>query len=110
MDLQTPDLRKIVVGAIANAANRSPDELHDDVELLDLGLDSLDFARILIDIEDDVGAEVPPYILERLMEERAESIRLRDVLEFLSRWDPSQTGVDLGPWDEVLVIDGEDRD
>ena|SRR5215510_5574897 len=108
MSTSPPELRTVIVGAIANVANRSPEELHDDVDLLDLGLDSLDFARILIDIEDAVDAEVPPYVLDRIIEETPDVITMGSILNLLSTWDT--TGSDLGfrPPHEVIVVSADD--
>src|SRR5262245_54544794 len=81
-----PHLREIVVGAIAAAAELAPDQVTDDLNLFDLGLDSLNFAGILIDIEDAVGAEVPAEVLDRFLEV-GETVTLGDVVAVLSTWD-----------------------
>jgi acyl carrier protein len=103
-----PDLRDVIVGAIADAADRPPDELRDDVDLLDLGLDSLDFARILIDIEDAVGAEVPPHVLDRIMDEAPEVITLRSILDLLTGWDTSDGDLGFHPRTQVVAVSADD--
>lgn len=102
------ELRAVIVGAIAGVASRPPDELSDDVDLLQLGLDSLDFARILIDIEDAVGAEIPPYVLDRIIEETPDVVTMGSILGMLSTWDTSEGDLGLPPGHEVIVVSADD--
>lgn len=103
MPALSPQLREVVIAAIAEAARLSPAEVHDDLDLLELGLDSLDFARILIDIEDAIGDDVPPEVLDRLME-LGDVVTIRNVFDLLSAWDPSQIDRWPRPQDEVIVV------
>ena len=104
MPTVSPELRKIIVAAIADAADLPPDEVHDDLDLLAMGLDSLDFARILIDIEDSIGDDVPSEVLDRLME-LGDVVTIRNVVDLLSTWGPAPSDGGLRPQDEVLVIE-----
>ena len=97
-------LRTIIVNAIANAAEIAPESLQDDLNLFDLGLDSLNFAGILIDIEDAVGEEIPAEVLDRFLDV-GDVVTIRDVLNLLSTWDRAAADA-LGPYDydEVVVV------
>jgi acyl carrier protein len=98
-----PRLREIVVGAVATAAELPPGDVTDDLNLFDLGLDSLNFAGILIDIEDGVGAEVPAEVLERFLE-IGDTVTVRDVLSVLSTWDMDRSADDARLYDPVVVF------
>jgi acyl carrier protein len=102
----TTQLREIVVGAIAKAAEMAPDEITDELNLFDLGLDSLNLADILIDIEDGVGAEIPVEVMDRFLDV-GDNVTIRDVLGVLAAWNP-QIATDAGaPLDYggVVVVD-----
>jgi acyl carrier protein len=105
MPLDTAKLREVVVTAIAKAAEVEPGTIHDDLDLFDLGLDSLNFAGILIDIEDAIGAEIPAEVLDRFLD-IGDVVTIRDVVGLLSGWDPGANG-DAGssPYGEVVVIE-----
>jgi acyl carrier protein len=89
MPIDPARLRDVVREATANAVNVSPDELDGSVNLLAIGLDSLNFATILIDIEDGIGAEVPAEILDRFLE-LGDVVTLDHVIRLLSAWDPDR--------------------
>jgi acyl carrier protein len=103
MPLETAQLRDAVVRAIATAAELDPDTIHDDLNLFDLGLDSLNFAGILIDIEDGIGAEIPAAVLDRFLDvaDVTDTVTIKDLVNLLSSWDPDQP---LGPYGEVVVV------
>jgi acyl carrier protein len=77
--------REIVLGAIARVGNIDPTQLNDDVNLVDLGFDSLDLSSILVEIEDGVGQEVPPDILDALID-LGELTTIEHVLQGLEPW------------------------
>jgi acyl carrier protein len=79
------DLQTVVIRSIAIAAETDPGELGPDTELSGLGLDSLDFSTILIEIEDALGAEVPADVLDQLGSVD-EVMTVGDVAGLLSRW------------------------
>lgn len=83
-------VERIVIGAIRGVSNTPADQsVTRDTELSALELDSLDFAVVLILIEDAAGAEVPASALERLAE-MGEIRTVGDVLLLLDGWDPGQ--------------------
>jgi acyl carrier protein len=89
MPAPPPDLREVVLDAIAAAARVEPAAVRADADLGELGLDSLDFSTILIEIEDRLGVEVPVEVLDRLSEiEHVTTVG--DVLGLLSRWSPAR--------------------
>jgi acyl carrier protein len=94
MPIARDELRAIVVTAIATAAEIEPDEIDDSTDMLDLGLDSLSFAGILVDIEDAVAEEVPTEVLDRFLD-IGDVVTLRDVVDILASWEPG-TGTPLG--------------
>jgi acyl carrier protein len=85
MSVVSPELREIVIGAVARAADLAASEIHDDLDLLDVGLDSLDFGTILIEVEQEAGAELPADVLDRLVDP-GHIITVRHVLELLAAW------------------------
>ena len=88
------DLRAIAVDAIAAAAGLPPKQLTDDVDLMDLGLDSVDFWKILLDIEDHIGVEVPSAVLDRLTQLDGE-VTVGDLSAAFGTWDPNAEGSTL---------------
>ena len=87
MPIDRQELRTIVVTALATAAEIDPAEIEDSTDMFDLGLDSLSFATILIDIEDAVGEEVPAEVLDRFLD-IGDVVLLRDVVDILAIWEP----------------------
>lgn len=102
--ITTQELRDIVVGAIAKTAGLPPEEMHEGVDLLGLGLDSLDFSTILIEIEDGVGAEVPSDVLDRLIQVDSTKVTIGDMFALLANWNPDQSAAGLRPQDEIVVL------
>lgn len=100
MPLDITHLRDVVVRAIATAAEVEPETIHDDLNLFDLGLDSLNLAGILIDIEDGIGAEIPAEVIDRFLDV-GDVVVIKDVVALLSTWDPDQAGI---PYGEVVVV------
>lgn len=82
------DLRRVIINAIALAAEVDAGSIQDDTDLLELGLDSLSIGEVLVSIEDQVGEQVPLAILDRI-EEVGELTTLSDLCAFLSGWTPS---------------------
>lgn len=100
MPVETAQLRDIVVRAVAAAAEIAPDAISDDANLLGLGLDSLNLAGILIDVEDGIGAEIPAEVLDRFLD-AGDVITVEDVVHHLSGWEPDRADAAHG---EVVVI------
>lgn len=97
-------IREHVVSALSGAADIPVEKLTDDVDLLELGLDSLDFWSMVMDIEDGVGADVPADVLDRLAQ-MAMPVTVGDLLRVFATWDPySGAGDSLRPQDEVIVV------
>lgn len=67
-----------VRGLVARAADVPVGEMGDDVDLFGLGLDSLDLASVLIDVEDLLDRDLPLDLVEDLFQ-RGE-LRVGDVL------------------------------
>ena len=101
MPIDRDQLRTVVVTALATAAEIDPAEIDDHTDMLALGLDSLSFASVIIDIEDAMGEEVPVEVLDRFLD-IGEVVTLRDVVEILSTWEPG-TGTPLAAPDRILV-------
>jgi acyl carrier protein len=80
------DLQEITINAIATAAELPRALLEHDVDVSDLGLDSVDFWEILLDIEDQTGVEVPAEILQRLAELDS-PVTVGDLVDAFGKWD-----------------------
>ena len=104
MPIDRIELRRIVVRAAATAADLTEDELGDDVDLFSIGLDSLSFATILIDIEDTMGAEVPGEVLDGFLEV-GDQVTIAKVVDLLSNWDPERSG-GRGPLPDPIIVRG----
>jgi acyl carrier protein len=102
MPVDPTTLRTIVVGAIADAAEVEPGEIPDHRSIFDLGLDSLHFVAIVIDIEDRLGEDIPPELLDRFLNV-GDAVTVRDVVAVFSNWVPVGAGI-ASPRDEVIVI------
>jgi acyl carrier protein len=61
-------VRSVLVDAIALVADTSPAAVTPDLRLEELGLDSLTFTEVLIEVEDALDVEIPPELLVRLEE------------------------------------------
>jgi acyl carrier protein len=101
MPIDRDKLRAIVVSAVATAAEMHPDEIDDTRNLFDLGLDSLSFASILIDIEDGVGEEVPAEVLDRFLD-IGDVVTIGDVVGILATWEPGAAPLP-GVADRIVV-------
>jgi acyl carrier protein len=107
MSFDRDQLRTVVVTALATAAEIDPGQFDDSTNMVDLGLDSLSFAGVIIDIEDAMGEEVPVEVLDRFLDV-GDVVTLRDVIEILSIWAPGMgtplaTAGPAGPPDRVVV-------
>lgn len=60
------DIQHAILRALADAADLPLARLGRDVELDDLGLDSLDLWTVLIDVEDRTGVAVPAEVFDEL--------------------------------------------
>lgn len=86
MPQDVTNLQNIALRAIASAAGVQIEALTPDLDVFELGLDSLDFWAILMDIEDGVGAEVPADVLDRLTQFETE-LTVGDLLGILATWN-----------------------
>jgi acyl carrier protein len=107
MSFDRDQLRTVVVTALATAAEIDPGQFDDSTNMVDLGLDSLSFAGVIIDIEDAMGEEVPVEVLDRFLDV-GDVVTLRDVIEILSIWEPGMgtplaAAGPVGPPDRVVV-------
>jgi acyl carrier protein len=102
MQVEPTELRAVIVRAIADAAEIDPDVIRDDLNLFDLGLDSLNFAGILIDVEDAVGEEVPAEVLDRFLDV-GDVVTIGGVVSLLAAGLPTDAGI-LRPQDDVVVV------
>lgn len=78
-----------VRSSIALVANVSLETIDESTDLLALGLDSLDFSSILVEIEAHVGAMIPDDMLRRVENSQIETVA--DVLALLAGWDPAKS-------------------
>lgn len=86
-----PGLREIAIEAIAAAAGLPVEELTDDADLLDIGLDSVDFWTVLLNIEDRLDLEVPAEVLDRLAQLR-DKVTVGELAVVLASWTPDPQG------------------
>lgn len=86
-----PGLREIALEAIAAAADVPVEELTDDADLLDIGLDSVDFWTVLLNIEDRLDLEVPAEVLDRLAQLR-DKVTVGELAVVLASWTPDPQG------------------
>jgi acyl carrier protein len=84
------ELQRVVLAVIAAAASVPPEELDPDRDVFELGLDSIDFWSILMDVEEEVGEEVPSEVLDRLSEIDGE-VTVRRLLGVVSAWGSTGT-------------------
>jgi acyl carrier protein len=87
MSTAVPALHQVVVESLARVAKVTPESITPSTNLLELGLNSLDFSEILVDVEDAVGDEIPPEVLDRL-DDVGDVVTVDDVFTFLSVWTP----------------------
>jgi acyl carrier protein len=78
-----PRLREIVTGAVAAAAQLRVEDIRDDSDLFELGLDSLDLTSIVVDIEDGTGGCLSADELDCFFHAR-EVITVADIVRSLS--------------------------
>lgn len=62
------EIRVAIVAAIAVVADTPSDEIQPEVRLDELGLDSLTFTEVLVEVEDRLGVEIPAEVLSRIEE------------------------------------------
>lgn len=65
--LQSLDASDLVRALLSEAADLPIEAIDDQVDVLQLGLDSLDLTTLLIDLEDRTGVEISIDALERLL-------------------------------------------
>lgn len=82
----TTPLQAISLDAIASVGGVERDRLGVDVDLFELGLDSMDFWAILMDIEDRSSTEIPAEVFEALAEVGG-SMTVGHLLELVARWE-----------------------
>lgn len=85
-------VQKIVMEALASAAELPVDELDLDTDIFDLGLDSLDFWTILMEVEDRTGAEVPSEVFD-ILAQLDSQITVIQVLDAMAAWNPGHTAL-----------------
>jgi acyl carrier protein len=71
----------VVRTVVRQVSERSPDEIGFDTRIADLGIDSVEFAEVVVRIEDVLGIEVP----------LAQWLRVRTVKEVLEMIERTQT-------------------
>lgn len=101
------DLAAVVLAAVAGAAGTTAGELRSDLELIELGLDSLDFWEILMQVEDATDADVPAEVLDTLTQ-LDEAATVGDLVATLSAWNPSVGVLPAGMTEPVIVGDADD--
>lgn len=75
-------LRSILLEVAAESSPIDISALDEDADLLALGFDSLQFATVLVEVEDRLGEELPTEAFDRLAE--METPTLRSVLVALA--------------------------
>jgi acyl carrier protein len=107
MSTTDTDIRTIALGAIAAAAGLEPDQVARTADIFDLGIDSLDFWKVLMDVEDGIGMEVPAHVLDRLAQLQGD-VTVDDLLTAFAVWH-RQAGADVQvcgePPLDVLLLD-----
>lgn len=87
----TDAVARSVCRSIALVADVPLDSIDKTTDLIGLGLDSLDFSAILVEIEGDLGEPIPDEILARL-DQVGDIHRVSHVLSLLSGWQPRHDG------------------
>lgn len=80
-------VQKIVLETLAYAASLPIDDVDRDANIFDLGLDSLDFWTILMDIEERAGTEVPSEVLDALAQLDGQ-ITVAHIIDATAVWTP----------------------
>jgi acyl carrier protein len=75
-------LRTIVLEVAAESSPIDLSTIDEDADLYELGFDSLEFATVLVEVEDRLGEELPAEAFDRLAE--LERPTLRGVLTALA--------------------------
>lgn len=79
-------LAALARSVVARATGRPEGEVPGDVDLRDLGLDSVDLAGVLVEVEDGLGTEVPVEAIDELVEQADGQVTLDGVVRVLGRW------------------------
>lgn len=87
MSVTSTAVQEIVLNALATAAELPVSSLKRTTDVFDLGLDSMDFWTILMDVEDQTGADVPAEVLDRLAQFDSQ-VTVGDVLDAMAGWNP----------------------
>lgn len=88
-----PRLRAIVVDAVATITEVPVTDVEDQVAFVDLGLDSLTFMSVLVEVEERVGEEVPTEVFEAL-DAVGDLVVVGDLLRLLATWRPAALDAD----------------
>jgi acyl carrier protein len=86
--VSSTELQQIVVDAIAAAAGVAPGEVSEERVIFELGLDSIDFWSVLLDVEDRVGDQVPSEVLDQLAA-IDDDVTVGRLLAVVSGWRPA---------------------
>jgi acyl carrier protein len=99
MSVERIDKTSALVAVLEAATEVPAAELRDDVVLSDLGLDSVQYWEILIDLEDRIGEDVPTAVLDRIAQIDSSRMTVGDLKSVLATWDlgSDQAVMILGP-------------
>ena len=79
-------VRAAVITALAVVTDRDPSAIHDGSTLKSLGLDSLGFTSLLLEVEETLGAELPLEVLAEAAEIENFTV-VADIVRVLSAGD-----------------------
>ena len=75
MSSRGPQLREVIVAALARLTDRDVGTIDDDTVLDALGFDSLLFTGLLLEVEDALGVQYAPEALVRIEETELVDVR-----------------------------------
>lgn len=97
MSVPSTALRQVVMDAFACVVDVDATKVDDELDLMDLGLDSLDLVTVAIEIEDRLGVGVPADVLDEIAE-MDEDTTFGHLLRIIARWDQgSRPGESIDP-------------
>lgn len=80
--LSPSEIRDAIAEGIAVVAQLPIKQVNAELRLAELGLDSIGVTEVLLEVEEQLGAELPVEVLDRL-DEAAEVVTLQDLYALL---------------------------
>lgn len=80
--------RETMLRSVADVAGVPVEDLQAEQDIFDLGLDSVEFWAIVMDVEDAVGAPAPAGMFDRIASSETR-LTIGDILAAAADWDTS---------------------